>query len=294
MDTRIYISSRAVESVTSILKDSPKGDSSVSGKSTERQDSSSSDLRTRMASDKHTKHSRKPQYVFSSKKLVKELRGDRGAGVDGAGEGEEKVSESVSFSVSLGWDVPSGGGVVPRAFSSTRSRTGTPASNREMSVRGGDDAGSRASPTGSGDSDDEDDGRADDSDSSRGTVVSLSTSLPIVFSGLQQTPKPSPLAATGSGGSGDGVNGATGDGDGAGGEGGGGGGGGGAKDFPSPTPSIPKVSSILAERVGGMVRKGAHTTPVKGTCVHVVIGMLLSDPVFLQTLWLRWMTPCHW
>lgn len=173
-----------------------------------------------MASDKHTKHSRKPQYVFSSKKLVKETRGDRGTGADGAGEGEERASESVSFSVSLGWDMPSGGGVVSRGWSSARSRTGTPASNRDVPVRAGDDAGSRMSPTGSGDSeDDDDDGRADDSDSSRGTVVSLSTSLPIVFSGLQQMPKPSPLASTGIGGSGDGVNGATGDGTGIGGEG---------------------------------------------------------------------------
>ena len=64
---------------------------------------------------------------------------------------------------------------------------------------------SRASPTlsrGSGhlsdDIEGDSDGLSDDSDSSGGTVVSLSTSLPIKFSGLQQQQRPSPLTTAAS------------------------------------------------------------------------------------------------
>ena len=296
----------AVESVSSIQRDPLKSDggSIVSVKTVERQDSSSSqDSRTKAMTEKHTKHSRKPQYVLSAAKkaLGKEGRAERGGSGDGLGEGEGKggwSGDGLSFSMSLGWEATQGGGsgvnsASSKGVSSTRSskdgRLNILAGGMEGGFgvgRVGDEPGSRASParTRSKDSDEEeregegegeeDGGQSDDSDSSRGTVVSLSTSLPIVFSGLQQqTPRPSPLVSN------TGLSSST-PGSGGGGDGGGGGGGGGSRDLLSVAqqPLARAGGSGVGERVtGGVKRPALIPDSVKGTSyMYIPLYILYS------------------
>ena len=200
-----------VQNVTSILKEYQKGNG------IKIHQDSCPETKARMAPEKHVKHTRKPQYVFPSKKVRKEGRG----GSEGSLEEEEKEEEEeeeeegrgqsgdcVSLNMSLGWDRTSSGvgsGSMSKASVTRSLRDGRQTTG--VGVGGGWDGAScqseegpanHVSPTSSRDS--EEDDQAEDSDSSRGTVVSLSTSLPIVFSGLQQLPKPlAPgTAATGS------------------------------------------------------------------------------------------------
>ena len=177
---------------------------------------------SRIMTEKYIKHGgRKLPPVVAKKTAVKEGRGGEkmGGGGDeesvGEGEGGGWSSEGVELGVGLRLEsmppCTGSGTVVTKGASSARYSTrdsGKPAvlyaGSRDGGLvldRGGEEP---ASPTGtrSHDSyeDNDTDEQSDDSDSSSGTVVSLSTSLPIVFSGLQsQIPKPSPLANTGSG-----------------------------------------------------------------------------------------------
>ena len=141
----------------------------------ERRDSTSSqDSRCSTSGEKHTKHSRKPQHVFPSRKLAKKEE------IKIKSEPDE-TSASNSFSISLDWGVltspqqpQKSGGVSPKLIvqSSGTSSSGGSALHVHSS-------GKKIC----GDSEE----ISDDSDTSKSTVISLSTSLPIVFSGLRDT-----------------------------------------------------------------------------------------------------------
>lgn len=287
------INTLAVESVSSILRDSQKAESIVLVKTVEKVDTTlslESRAGSRVMSEKYAKHSRKP-LLAAKKTSVKEGRGsENGGGGEGVGEGEGRGwSGGVGFGMSLGWEatppIAGSGTSVGKGVSSTLGvRDSKPtmlSGGREGGIvpgRVGDEPGSRASPvhTRSRDSDEDEDAedQSDDSDSSHGTVVSLSTSLPIVFSGLQQqTPKPSPLASTNAGAgsttsSGVGTNitcssasAAT----------------AASRDVltvqQQPIPkTMPIVSTTLGERIMSTMKRAAQA-PGKGTCggVHVYI-----------------------
>ena len=100
-------------------------------------------------------------------------------GGGGAGRMSQGPSRGARLSsTGSGWE----GGVVPSHVMEDLPSRASPTLSRGSTSRLSDD--------GEGDSD----GLSDDSDSSGGTVVSLSTSLPIKFAGLQQSHRPSPLA----------------------------------------------------------------------------------------------------
>ena len=211
-----YHCAHLVESVSSILRDSQRPESSVSVKTVEKVDALLAlEPRTagRPMSEKYVKQSRRP--LLSAKKMgLKEGRmGERGGEGEGVGEGRGWSGDGVGLGMGLGWEasalsLPGSGVAGSKGASSSRSLRDGRLSLLSGVIPGRvEEPDSRDSPLSRG-SDDEDDleGQSDDSDSSCGTVVSLSTSLPIVFSGLhQQTPKPSPLATTNTGVSGPGT-----------------------------------------------------------------------------------------
>lgn len=152
----------------------------------------------RAMAEKYSKH-RKP--LSAAKKTG--LKEGEGVGV---GEGRGWSGDGVGFGMGLGWDasalaVPGSGAALGKGTSSTRNLRDTKLTLLSGLVPGRvEEPGRCDSPVRTGSDEEVDlEGQSDDSDSSCGTVVSLSTSLPIVFSGLQQTPKPSPLATTNTG-----------------------------------------------------------------------------------------------
>ena len=158
-----------------------------SSKSVERRDSTSSQD-SRSSTSGERKHSRKPQHVYSSKKLFKESKRDdeRGRGVG------DDVTDSFSISVEFGV-LPSQQSKLMRhsSVSSPTSLTVT-SSSPGLSVRSQgkitvEDSASvllRSSSVG-GARDGYDDVKTDRGDDSKSTVISFSTSLPIQFSSQQ-------------------------------------------------------------------------------------------------------------
>ncbi len=136
----------------------------------------------------HARHSRKPQHVFSGKKFFKDPKRREGVGAGGVGadqevsetlsDSSEKQEETVSFSVSVvGWGAFSGG---------QPSKQGAPKRGKDAPrALGGKESGYVAGEHGKKR---EDDGKepvetsdSDEEDGSKSTVISLPTSLPIIF-----------------------------------------------------------------------------------------------------------------
>ena len=120
----------------------------------------------------HTKHSRKPQHVYSSKKIFKEGRreGDRSQLEcrETMEDSAMQEDDTISFSVSVDWGVL---GSQPMKAGGTR-----PGSSHG---RRKEDSGCHRSKANANESEEE---KTDDSDTSKSTIVSLPTSLPIIFS----------------------------------------------------------------------------------------------------------------
>ena len=125
----------------------------------------------------HTKHSRKPQHVYSSKKPIKE--GDRGQ-LECRETMESSAQEddsTVSFSISVDWGVLSS---QPMKAGGTKPGTTTAKDHTQSKLAGGrkkEDSGSHRSKASTNEE------KTDDSDTSKSTIISLPTSLPIIFSG---------------------------------------------------------------------------------------------------------------
>ena len=166
---------------------------------------------TRSMSDRHSKHGGRKTVQVTKKAAGREGREGGSGESEGAGEGEGWSGGGGGGGVGSGMDLGGWEGVSPAPAVSGK---GGPVPRRDRGgsvggwdgvVRGGEDPTSLHSPSLSRGRDSDGDGdmdgqSGDDSDSSCGTVVSLSTSLPIVFSGLhhlQQTTRPSPLASGG-------------------------------------------------------------------------------------------------
>ena len=209
-----------------------------------------------VVSEKHAKH--------GGRKLlpVVKKREARGSG-EGEGMGEMEDQGWSGVGVDFGWEARStrdgkslAGGVLGRMVEDPSSRS-SPALSRGRDSEEEEDGGERGS---------------DNSDSSCGTVVSLSTSLPIIFSGLnqqqqqqQQLQRPSPLlcGSTTAGGAasvsvvddGAGSAGAT-------------GADGGKDGATEARAAVPVVAAVAAgERIATGVKKTAPLTAlVKGTC----------------------------
>ena len=210
-----------------------------------------------VVSEKHAKH--------GGRKLlpVVKKREARGSG-EGEGMGEVEDQGWSGVGVDFGWEARStrdakslAGGILGRVVEDSSSRS-SPALSRGRDSEEEEDGGERGS---------------DDSDSSCGTVVSLSTSLPIIFSGLnqqqqqqqQQLQRPSPLlcGSTTAGGAasvsvvddGAGSAGAT-------------GADGGKDGVTEARAAVPVVAAVAAgERIATGVKKTAPLTAlVKGTC----------------------------
>ena len=130
-----------------------------------------------MEKQHHTKHSRKPQHVYSSKKLFKE--GDRGQ-LECRETMESSAQEddsTVSFSISVDWGVLSN---QPRRAEGKKPGTATTKDPTQSKLAGGrkkEDSGSHRSKASTNEE------KTDDSDTSKSTIISLPTSLPIIFSG---------------------------------------------------------------------------------------------------------------
>lgn len=119
----------------------------------------------------HARHSRKPQHVFSSK-FFKDAK-KKEVGVVGGAESEQEVGESssepmekeeeaVSFSVSVaGWGMLSGGQVPKHCRDTTAQTVGEHRGKAE-------EVGPQSS-------------ESDEDEDSKSTVISLPTSLPIIF-----------------------------------------------------------------------------------------------------------------
>ena len=125
----------------------------------------------------HTKHSRKPQHVYSSKKLVKE--GDRGLLEcrEAMESSAQEDDSTVSFSISVDWGVLSS---QPMKAGGTKPGSTTAKDHTQSKLAGGrkkDDSGSHRSKASTNEE------KTDDSDTSKSTIISLPTSLPIIFSG---------------------------------------------------------------------------------------------------------------
>ena len=202
----------AVETVSSHLVRGGsvvKSDSGVIVKTVEKLDTTPS----RIMTEKHNiKHGGRKTVQVTKKTVGKEGRVG-GGDVEGVGEGEGWGSGGVgSSSMDLGWEavVTQGPSVIGKG-SSQRDRGASVGSWDGGLIPGRltEELSSCVSPSLSrgrvSDGDVDTDGQSgDDSDSSCGTVVSLSTSLPIIFSGLQhqqqqqqqqQIARPSPLAS---------------------------------------------------------------------------------------------------
>lgn len=131
----------------------------------------------------HTKHSRKPQHVYSSKKFFKEGRkeGDRNQLEcrETMEESAMQEDDTISFSVSVDWGVL---GSQPMKAGGTKPVGGH--------GRRKEDSGFHRSKASANESEEE---KTDDSDTSKSTIVSLPTSLPIIFSGYPGGHLPSVL-----------------------------------------------------------------------------------------------------
>ena len=162
---------------------------SSSGRSIERRDSSSSQD-SRSSTSGERKHSRKPQHVFSSKKLFKESRRD-----DERGRGRDSDDGTDSFSISVEFGVlpPQQSKLMRQSSLSSPTSLTVASSSPGLSVQSQgkisveDSASVLLTPSHSlgGGGALAEECRNDSGDDSKSTVISFPTSLPLHFCGQQ-------------------------------------------------------------------------------------------------------------